>query len=103
MASRALVNSYLRSAWAAEPADNGLRIAFLEGKAAELDAEIQSGDWAVGSTSFDGASHSASRGITALERLEAIQEAIELLTEDPEATKKAGGFVIPRFHEIPVG
>jgi hypothetical protein len=101
MSHRLLVKSFLASARAASVTQAG-RLAWLETRRAELSAEVEGGDWEVGSSAFDGHSASARRHASAAARLEAVMEAIEILTLDPTATRKTGGGVlIPRFTRIP--
>lgn len=101
MAARILVNSYLASARAASATEAG-RLAWLEARRAELSAEVEGGDWEVGSASYDGHSATSRRLSSAQSRLDAVFEAIEILTANPDATKKTGGgILIPRFSRIP--
>lgn len=98
MASRVLVSSYLRSARREHPTDNAARLAWLDNAIAELDAQAQSGDWEGSSTSFAGTSQMSKRNITASERMEALAEAMRILTANPDATGKRAGILIPRIH-----
>lgn len=96
-----LVNSYIASARAAESTAAG-RLAWLEARRAELSQEVEGGDWEVNSSSHDGKNASMRRSATAAARLEAVFEAISVLTADPDATRRAGGgIIIPRFTGIP--
>lgn len=100
-AHRTLVNSYIASARAAEATASG-RLAWLEARRAELSQELEGGDWEVNSSSHDGKNASMRRGSNAAARLEAVFEAIAILTADPDATRRPGGGVlIPRFNSIP--
>lgn len=100
MADRVLVNSYLRSAWEAEPTSVSGRLAWLRARAAELDEALQSGDWEVTSTSFSGASSASKRNLDARSRLSALEVAIAMLEGDPEATRLRSGPLIPRFPDL---
>lgn len=98
---RTLVNSYIASARAASASDAG-RLAWLEARRAELSAEVEGGDWEVGSASYDGHSATSRRHSSGGKRLSAVFRAIEVLTADPTATRdKTGGVLIPRFTGIP--
>jgi hypothetical protein len=98
---RILVDSYLASARAAAPTQAG-RLAWLEGRRADLSAEVEGGDWEVSSASFQGHASTSRRLSPAAARLKAVFEAIEILTADPEATRSRGqGILIPRFSGIP--
>lgn len=98
MASSSLVSSYLRSARRAHPDSNAGRLAWLDEALAALDEQAQSGDWEGNSTSFAGSSQTSRRNIDAATRMEAIAEAIRILTANPAATGKTPGIVIPRIH-----
>lgn len=98
MASPLLVSSYIRSARRAHPDDNTARLEWLGEKIAELDEQVQSGDWEGNSTSFAGSSQTARRNITAADRVAALEEAIQILTATPTATRKSTGIIIPRIH-----
>jgi DNA-binding GntR family transcriptional regulator len=101
--SATLVNSYIASARAAE-ATNAGQLAWLEAKRAALSEELEAGDWEVSGSSYDGKSSTARREASASTRLEAVFEAIRILTADPNATAKPGsGIIIPRFSGIPHG
>ena len=101
---RTLVNSYIASARAHAPDSNVARLDWLEQKRADLSEELEGGDWEVGSTSFDGSSSTARRHATAEARFKAVMEAIDILTDDEDATKKSGGgILIPKFSSIPHG
>jgi hypothetical protein len=100
MANRTLVNSYLRSARQAHPDSNAGRLAFLQAAVSDLDAAIQSGDWEVTSTAFSGSSNSTRRNLSAIARVAAIEEAITILTNDPDATKKTAGPLFARFPDL---
>lgn len=98
MASRNLVNTYLRLARAAHPTDNAARIAYLEDQLAERDESVASGDWEIGSTSYAGESQTSKRGINSEERAEALAEAIDILEKNPNAKRVRGGVIVTRFH-----
>lgn len=98
MASSFLVSSYIRDARRTHPDDNAAQLTYLDGKLAELDEQVQSGDWEGNSTSFAGSSQTSKRNITAKERVEALDEAIRILTANPNATRKSPGILIPRIH-----
>ena len=99
MAAPLLVSSYIRSARRAHPDDNAARLEWLGEQIAELDEQVQSGDWEGNSTSFAGSSQTAKRNITAADRIAALEEAIRILTANPAATGKSkGGLIIPRIH-----
>jgi len=100
MASRNLVNTYLRQARRAHPEDNDARIAWLDEQLADRDAAVAAGDWEVGSTAFGGESQSSKRTIASEERAEALASAIAILTKNPKAMRLRGGVVIPRFNNI---
>lgn len=100
MANRTLVNSYLRSARAAHPESNVARLAYLGAEAAKLDAAIQSGDWEVTSAGFSGASSTSQRNLSATERVAAIEEAIRLLEDNPEARRRGAGPLLVRFPDL---
>jgi hypothetical protein len=96
-----LVNSYIASARAASATAAG-RLSWLEARRAELSTEIEGGDWEVNSSSHDGKSAGMRRHSSATARLEAVFEAIAVLTADPTATRRpGGGILIPRFSGIP--
>jgi hypothetical protein len=96
-----LVNSYIASARAASPTEAG-RLSWLEARRAELSMEIEGGDWEISSSTHDGKSAGMRRHSTAGARLEAVFEAIEILTTDPTATKRPrGAILVPRFTGIP--
>lgn len=98
-ASAALVSSYIRSARREHPADNAARLEWLDAAIAELDAQVQSGDWEGNSTSFGGSSQTSKRNIPAADRMAAIEEAIRILKANPDATGKRGpGIIIPRLN-----
>jgi hypothetical protein len=98
-----LVNSYIASARAAE-STQARRLSWLEARRAELSAEVEGGDWEVNGSSYDGKSSTARRTASASARLEAVFEAITILTADPDATRRpGGGLLIPRFNGIPHG
>lgn len=98
MAARFLVTSYIRDARRTYPDDNEDRLTYLDEKLKELDEQVQSGDWESQSNSFGGSSNSARRNITAKDRIEALEEAIHILTANPAATAKSSGVIIPRIH-----
>lgn len=99
MANPLLVSSYIRSARRAHPDDNTARLEWLGEQIASLDEQIQTGDWESGSTSFAGSSQTAKRNISAADRVAALEEAIEILKANPNATRKSrGGLIIPRIH-----
>lgn len=102
MSHRILVNSYISTARAYSET-NADRLTFLETKRAALSAEVEGGDWEATNTAFDGSSTGHRRHVDAMARLNAVMEAIEILTADEDATKKKGGLLIPQFHEIPIG
>lgn len=102
MSHRTLVNSYISTA-RAHSDTNSVRLEFLEEKRAALSEEVEGGDWETMGTSFDGSSSSHRRHLTAIDRLQAVMEAIEILTADSTATRRPGGILIPNFHEIPTG
>lgn len=98
-----LVNSYIASARAASSTDAG-RLAWLEARRSELSAEVEGGDWEISGSSYDGKSATQRRTASASARLEAVFEAISILTANPEATRRpGGGILIPRFNGIPHG
>ena len=98
-----LVNSYIASARSASGTAAG-RLAWLEERRAELSAEVEGGDWEVNGSSYDGKSSTARRTASASARLEAVFEAITILTANPDATRRpGGGILIPRFNGIPHG
>ena len=98
---RILVDSFIASARAASTTDAG-RLAWLEGRRAELSAEVEGGDWEVGSAAYEGHSATSRRMATAAARLKAVFRAIEVLTADPTATKDGTSAVlIPRFTGTP--
>lgn len=98
MASAALVSSYIRSARRAHPDDNTARLEWLDAAIAELDEQVQAGDWEGNSTSFGGSSQTSKRNITAADRMAALEEAITILKANPSATRKTTGLLIPRIH-----
>lgn len=98
MASRKLVNTYLRQARRQYPTDNAARIAWLEEQLEARDESIASGDWEVGSTSFAGESQTSRRNINSEERAEALATAIEILEKNPKAKRLRGGVIATRFH-----
>lgn len=98
MANALLVSSYIRSARRAHPDDNAARLEWLGERIAELDEQIQSGDWEGNSTSFAGSSQTSRRNISAADRVAALEEAIRILTANPNATRKSSGLIIPRIH-----
>jgi hypothetical protein len=103
MRQSTLVNSYIASARAAE-STAARRLIWLETRRAELSAEVEGGDWEINGSSYDGKSSTARRVATASARLEAVFEAIAILTADPTATRRpGGGILIPRFNGIPHG
>jgi DNA-binding GntR family transcriptional regulator len=103
MRQATIVNSFLASARAAE-STHAARLAWLEARRAELSAEVETGDWEVSGSSYDGKSSTARRHANASDRLEAVFEAIRILTADPTATRSPGrGILIPRFNGIPHG
>lgn len=96
-----LVNSYIASARAAEGTAAG-RLAWLERKRAELSEELEGGDWEILGSSHDGKNASMRRSATAEARLNAVFEAIAILTADETATRRpGGGILVPRFTGIP--
>lgn len=98
-----LVNSYIASARAASSSAAG-RLAWLEARRAELSAEVEGGDWEISGNSYDGKSSTQRRTASAASRLEAVFEAISILTADPDATRRpGGGILIPRINGIPHG
>ncbi len=98
MASPRLVSSYLRSARRAHPDDNAARLEWLNAAIAELDEQVQSGDWESAATSFAGSSQTAKRNITAADRIDALEEAIRILTANPNGVRKTSGIIIPRIN-----
>lgn len=94
MADRTLVNSYLRSARRLHPNSNPARLAWLDLQASELDVQMQAGDWEVGSSSFAGGSASSKRNVDARDRLDAIDEAVKILTADSTAVRRSSGIVV---------
>ena len=77
-------------------------MAWLEARRAELSQEIESGDWEVSGSSYDGKASTARRHASAAERLEAVFEAMRLLAANPDAVRAPGrGILIPRFNGIP--
>lgn len=76
---RTLKKSYLREAALGGRTTYAAQIAWLEAKRVLLQAEVESGDWAVTSQAVEGANHSAMRGIPAADRLAAVIAALEYL------------------------
>lgn len=97
--SRTLKKSYLREAKTGGRSTTAAQLAWLETKRVEFQAEVDGGDWAVVQQGVEGANHSATRGIPAMDRLAAVMAALEDL-ENSSGTainRNRPGLLIPQF------
>lgn len=98
-AIRDLTRNYLREARAHAGEELQARIDWLENKRRALSKELDEGGQAVLSSSFKGQSSSMDAGVSARDRLRAVNAAIDKLTGEGSG---GGSLIIPQFSGIPL-
>lgn len=98
-AVRDLTRNYLREARQQAGDSSTAQLQWLEERRAALTAELEEGGQAILSTSFKGQSSTMDGGVSARDRLRAVNHAIDRVSGEGSG---GGCLIIPQFSGIPI-